>query len=89
MPVFDKALLKTVWRASAIGWFFVLATAAGYFMGKGVDYAMEKWFGWHTKPVFMVIFLILGIVAGFLELFKIAQSMRNESDKNESDKKDL
>jgi len=84
MPLFDRSLLKSVWRASAVGWFFVLSTAVGYFMGKGVDYALEKWFGWHTKPLFTVVFLLLGIVSGFRELFKIAKSLKNESDKENS-----
>ncbi len=83
MPIFDKSLLSTVWRASAVGWFFALSTAVGYFMGKGIDYAMENWFGWHTRPWFMIIFLLLGIVAGFRELFRIAKTMKNESDKKD------
>ena len=46
MPIFDKDILKNLWVASTVGLNFVLATAVGYFMGRGIDYLMKRWFGW-------------------------------------------
>jgi F0F1-type ATP synthase assembly protein I len=51
-------------------------------MGYGLDYAMDKWFGWHTKPWLMIIFLFFGIFSGFRELVRMAKKADNESKKN-------
>ena len=42
-------------------------------MGYGLDYAMDKWFGIHTAPWLLFIFLIFGIIAGFKDLFMMAK----------------
>lgn len=83
MPVFDKDILKNLWAASTVGLNFVLSTTVGYFMGRGIDYLMKKWFDWDSAPWFTIIFLILGIVTGFRELFRIAKKLQNESDKKD------
>mgnify|MGYP001184389469 FL=1 len=43
---------------------------AGILIGIGVD----KFFS--TKPIFFVIFLLLGIVAGFFNIFKSAKNFK-------------
>jgi ATP synthase protein I len=83
MPIFDKDILKNLWVASTVGLNFVLSTTVGYFMGRGIDYLMKKWFGWDSAPWFTIIFLLLGIVTGFRELFRIAKKIQNESDKKD------
>ncbi len=52
--------------ASTVGINFVVSTFAGVALGYGLD----KWFG--TSPYLTIIFLILGIIAGFKYFFKIA-----------------
>ncbi len=69
----EKSLFKQLLEASTVGLNLVLATAVGLAMGYGIDYAMEKWFGLHTRPWFTIIFLILGIISGFRDLFMIAR----------------
>ncbi len=78
----DKSFLRNLLEASTIGLNLVLATFIGLAMGYGLDYAMEKWFGWHTKPWLTIIFLFLGIIAGFRELLRTAKKATNESQKN-------
>ncbi len=69
----EKPLFKQLLEASTVGLNLVLATFVGLGMGYGLDYAMDKWFGWHTSPWFTVIFLLIGIIAGFRELIRIAK----------------
>lgn len=79
----EKSLFKQLLEASTVGLNLVLATAVGLAMGYGIDYAMDKWFGLHTRPWFTIIFLILGIISGFRDLFRIAKRSENESDKKD------
>lgn len=51
--------------ASSIGWMFPIAIGLGYLWGWGMD----KLFG--TKPWLTVIFSAFGVVAAFINLFRI------------------
>jgi ATP synthase protein I len=53
-------------EASAIGWMFPLAIGIGFGMGYGLD----KLFG--TWPWCTAIFSIFGIIAAFVNLFRMA-----------------
>lgn len=68
-------------QAWIVGLHLVLSTFIGLAMGYGLDYLMDKWFGWHTKPWLTVIFLIFGIIAGFKELYLMARKADRDSDK--------
>lgn len=78
----EKSFFRNLLEASTVGLNLVLATFIGLAMGYGIDYAMGKWFGWHTKPWFTIIFLFFGIIAGFRELARFAKKTGNESRKN-------
>jgi ATP synthase protein I len=80
----DKTFFKTLLDASTIGLNLVLATFVGLAMGYGIDYGLERWFGWHTKPWFTFIFLFIGIIAGFRELVRTAQRTGNGPRKKSS-----
>jgi ATP synthase protein I len=75
----EKSLFKHLLWASTVGLNFVISTVIGGLIGYGLDSAMEKWFGIHTKPWLLFIFAILGIIAGFRELVKMAMRKENES----------
>ncbi|MEW6003049.1 MAG: AtpZ/AtpI family protein [Nitrospirota bacterium] len=79
----EKSLFKQIIDASTVGLNLVIATFVGLAMGYGIDYAMDRWIGIHTSPWFTIIFLILGIIAGFRELVKMATRQKNESDKKD------
>lgn len=74
----EKSLFRQLLQASTVGLNLVISTFVGLAIGYGLDYAMEKWFGLHTKPWLMVIFLMLGIISGFRDIFRMAT--KNESD---------
>jgi len=69
------------WRAlrnaalvSSVGLTLVLATVIGFGMG----YLLDRWLG--TKPWLMLVFTIVGIVAGFREMIRAV--VRSSQDEN-------
>ena len=71
----DKAARRRQARqlleASSLGWMFPIAIGLGFAWG----YGMDKLFG--TRPWLTVLFSLLGIIAAFVNLFRIAG--KNES----------
>ena len=61
----DKKLVKQLFHASSIGLSLVFAIFIGLFIGLFID----RKFG--TAPWFTLIFLVLGIIAGFRNVFYI------------------
>ncbi len=74
--VADKPLFRQLLEASTIGLNLVLATFVGLAMGYGLD----KLF--NTSPWFTIIFLIVGIIAGFRGLIKMARKTYDGDDGN-------
>jgi F0F1-type ATP synthase assembly protein I len=75
----EKSLFKQLLWASTVGLNFVISTVIGGLIGYGLDSAMEKWFGVHTAPWLLFVFALLGIIAGFRELLRMATKKENES----------
>ena len=73
-PSKEKPLLKQLLNASTVGIHLVLST----FVGFGMGYFLDRFLG--TSPWLTAIFLILGIVAGFRELLRVARR-QNGTDK--------
>lgn len=63
----DRGILGELLRASTVGLNLVAAT----FIGLAIGWFLDKLFG--TRPYLTIIFLILGIIAGFRELFKMVK----------------
>lgn len=63
----QRPLFKQLLEASSIGIQLVLST----FVGFAIGYFLDKTFG--TSPWLTVIFLIIGIIAGFRELLRVAR----------------
>ena len=70
----EKPVFKQLMQASSVGINLVLSTFVGLAMGYGLDSLF------HTSPWLTIIFLILGIIAGFRELFRMANRQDNGSD---------
>lgn len=69
----EKGLFRQMLVASQLGLHMVTATFAGLAIGYGLD----KLFG--TYPWFTISLLLLGIIAGFIELFRFAKKQERES----------
>lgn len=81
----EKPLFKQLLQASTVGLNLVISTVIGGLIGYGLDSAMGKWFGIHTEPWLLFIFALLGIIAGFRELVKMAMKKDNESARKKND----
>ena len=67
-------------RSSALGKAFKISTelVAGVFVGGFIGWALDSLtpkLGYHTAPFFLIVFLLLGIAAGFLNVFRAAREM--------------
>jgi ATP synthase protein I len=68
---------KDFLRAWSVGINLVVST----FVGLAIGYGLDSLF--NTSPWLTVIFLVLGIVAGFRELFRLAKKQDNGPDKKD------
>jgi ATP synthase protein I len=62
-----KRDLRQLMEASSIGWMFPIAIGLGYLCGHYLD----QWLG--TDPWMTGIFTLLGIIAAFRNLFRLAK----------------
>jgi ATP synthase protein I len=62
-----KLFSKHFMQAWVVGLNLVLST----FVGLAIGYWLDKFF--NTSPWLTIIFLVLGIIAGFRELFRMAK----------------
>ncbi|MDY7000250.1 MAG: AtpZ/AtpI family protein [Thermodesulfobacteriota bacterium] len=70
-----KPYLDLVFDAGTIGIQLVVST----FIGLAIGYYLDKWLG--TKPWLLLIFLILGIAAGFKNVYHEAKKLQNKDRK--------
>lgn len=76
-----RKLLKTLGVVSSMGISVVLAIAIGVFVGLKLD----EWFG--TAPVFFFIFLFIGIIAAFRNIYVIIGREIKDSGSGEDKRK--
>lgn len=69
------AALRRIADASSIGLAFPIAIALGYFWGKGLDSMLG------TAPWLAYVFAGLGVVAGFVNAFRVALRVGEEEDR--------
>ena len=58
--------MRTAGALSTVGLTFVIAILLGVLCG----WYLDKWFG--TKPLFFLVFLVFGIAAGILNVYRTA-----------------
>lgn len=69
------AALRRIADASSIGLAFPIAIALGYFWGKGLDSLLG------TSPWLTYVFAGFGVVAGFVNAFRVAVRVGQEEDR--------
>jgi ATP synthase protein I len=72
----EKSLFKHLLEASSVGIQLVLST----FVGFAIGYYLDKFF--KTFPWLTVIFLLLGIFAGFYDLVRVARKQNGNGKKD-------
>jgi F0F1-type ATP synthase assembly protein I len=51
-------------------------------IGYGIGYLLDRWAG--TQNVFKLVFLLLGIAAAFINLFRVIQSVDRDDDNSKA-----
>lgn len=69
----EKSFFRQLLEASTVGLNLVVSTIVGGVIGYLLDKAMESWFNIHTAPWLLFIFTIIGIIAGFRDLIRMAK----------------
>ena len=59
-----------------MAWRMVIELVAGLGIGFGIGYGLDLFFG--TLPVFMVLFVMLGLAAGVKTMLRSAQEMQDK-----------
>ncbi|MBE1295140.1 MAG: F0F1 ATP synthase subunit I [Rhodobacteraceae bacterium] len=65
-------------------WRMVVELVAGLGIGFGIGYGLDQLFG--PLPIFMVLFILLGLAAGVKTMLRTAQEIQNEKLAEEADK---
>ncbi|MBI5643467.1 MAG: AtpZ/AtpI family protein [Deltaproteobacteria bacterium] len=69
-----EGLFKSLAMLSSMG----IAMVASTFIGLLIGIYLDKWF--HTSPWLTIIFLILGIVAGFKNIYEMIKKYGSSAD---------
>ncbi len=77
----DRKLMRMVAVLSTVGLTMVFATVIGLYIGLKLD----AWLG--TSPWFTAFFLLLGIIAGFRNIFVYAKRSQEDLDRQNKDGK--
>jgi len=79
-----KQAVKPASRGVALGKAFRLVTelVVGLVVGGGIGWYLDQWLG--TTPIMLLIFFILGIAAGVLNVMRAAQSFGAEASREEN-----
>jgi ATP synthase protein I len=77
----DRKLIRMIGVLSTVGLTMVFATVVGLYIGLKLD----EWLG--TSPWLTVLFLLIGIIAGFRNLFVYAKKSQDDLDKQQKGEK--
>jgi ATP synthase protein I len=70
----EKPIFRQLLQASTVGLNLVFSTFIGLAIGYGLDSLFK------TSPWLTIIFLVIGIIAGFRELLRMAKKQDNGTD---------
>jgi ATP synthase protein I len=76
----DRKFIRMIGVLSTVGITLVAATVIGFYAG----YALDRFFG--TSPWLMLVFLVLGIAAGFKNLFDQVKKIQDFDDSTKGQK---
>jgi len=71
-----------------LAWRMVIELVAGLGIGFGIGYGLDLWLG--TLPIFMVLFVMLGLAAGVKTMLRSAQEIQEKklAEEAERDERD-
>lgn len=71
-----KARMDEHYSGAQMAWRMVIELVAGLGIGFGIGYGLDMYFG--TLPIFMVLFIFLGLAAGVQTMLRTAQEMQDK-----------
>ena len=69
-----------------VAWRMVLELVTGMLLGLAIGYGLDVLFG--TRPIFLVIFALLGFAAGIRTMLGTARQLNKDAEKSASDERD-
>jgi ATP synthase protein I len=70
----DKEYWRSMYTLATVGINIVVATFIGLGMGWLLDHKFfPRFFHWESQPIFTLVFLVFGIIAGFRNLYSIVK----------------
>ncbi|HPP88243.1 MAG TPA: AtpZ/AtpI family protein [bacterium] len=67
-------ILKLTSVVSNIGFTMIACIIVGFFAGLGIEnFILKKYFGIKPNSIFVIIFTIFGVIAGFVNVYKFIQ----------------
>lgn len=63
------------YQKSSLAWRMVIELVVGMVLGIGIGFGLDELFG--TRPVFLVIFALLGFAAGVRTMLRTADEVKN------------
>lgn len=69
-----------------LAWRMVIELVAGLVIGLGIGYGLDALFG--TRPIFLVLFMLLGLAAGVKVMLQSAQEMNDKNAAGQAPAKD-
>ena len=75
-----KVKIATNLDQANYAWRMVTELVAGLAIGFAVGYALDAWFG--TRPLFLVVFILLGFAGGVNVMLRTAKELQKEAGKS-------
>ncbi len=69
-----------------VAWRMVIELVAGLVIGLGIGMGLDALFG--TRPLFLVLFVVIGLVAGVKVMLQSAREMQEKNDADETSARD-
>lgn len=77
-----KPRMDEHYSGAQMAWRMVIELVAGLGIGFGIGYGLDLFFG--TLPIFMVLFVMLGLAAGVKTMLRSAQEMQDRKEAEEA-----
>ncbi len=77
-----KPRMEEHYSGAQMAWRMVIELVAGLGIGFGIGFALDLYF--ETLPIFMVLFVMLGLAAGVQTMLRSAQEMQDRKEAEEA-----
>ncbi|MGV8985491.1 MAG: AtpZ/AtpI family protein [Cypionkella sp.] len=81
-----RANTGTGFSQGEVAWRMVLELVTGMLLGLAIGYGLDVLFG--TRPIFLILFALLGFAAGIKTMIGTAKQMAKDAEKSATDERD-